>query len=60
MVQYLHIWMKLRSGVQARGLIRDAKLDKLLESDELVTIVKESRAFHGWTEGRITFPPTFK
>ncbi|KAL3153090.1 Heat shock 70 kDa protein A [Trebouxia sp. C0009 RCD-2024] len=45
---------------QARNLIRDAKLDKLLEADELVNMLREGRAFHGWVEGHIAFPPTFK
>ena len=46
--------------MQARSLIREARLDKLVEGDELVTMVRDSRAFSGWIEGRITFPPTFK
>lgn len=46
--------------MQARNLIRDAKLDKLLEADELVNMLREGRAFHGWVEGHIAFPPTFK
>ena len=46
--------------MQARSLIKEARLDKLLEADELIRMVKEGRAFQGWTEGTISFPPTFK
>ena len=46
--------------MQARSLIRDSRLSKLLEADELVSMVRNGRAFNGWTEGHITFPPTFK
>ena len=52
--------MRVTIGMQARSLIREAKLDNLLEGDELVNMVRDSRAFSGWTEGHITFPPTFK
>lgn len=48
------------SDDKARSLIKDTQLDQLLEADELINMVHNSRAFSGWTEGRITFPPTFK
>lgn len=50
----------LHTYMQARSLIRDSRLDKLLQADELVSMVHSGRAFNGWTEGHITFPPTFK
>lgn len=51
---------KMGNKLQARSLIKDTQLDQLLEADELINMVHNSRAFSGWTEGRITFPPTFK
>lgn len=47
-------------SMQARSLIKESRLDKLLEADELIRMVHDGRSFAGWTEGSISFPPTFK
>ena len=47
-------------SMQARNLIKDSRLDKLVEADELIRMVHDGRSFAGWTEGHISFPPTFK
>ena len=46
--------------LQARSFIKEGQLEKLLEADELIRMVRDGRAFQGWTEGQITFAPTFK
>ncbi|KAL0027397.1 hypothetical protein WJX79_008379 [Trebouxia sp. C0005] len=48
------------SDDKARNLIKDSRLDKLVEADELIRMVHDGRSFAGWTEGHISFPPTFK
>ncbi|DBA87288.1 hypothetical protein WJX77_005794 [Trebouxia sp. C0004] len=48
------------SDDKARSLIKESRLDKLLEADELICMVRDGRSFAGWTEGHISFPPTFK
>ena len=47
-------------GVQARSLIREGDIEQLLLADELTIMLRDKRAFSGWAEGHITFPPTFK
>ena len=46
--------------LQARALIREGDIEQLLLADELTIMLRDKRAFSGWTEGHITFPPTFK
>lgn len=46
--------------MQARALIREGDIEQLLLADELITMLRDKRAFSGWFEGHITFPPTFK
>ena len=45
---------------QARAAIKAGNLAELAEQDELQRMMKEQRAFQGWQEGQLTFPPTFK
>ena len=59
-VQLLIIVHSLTYSMQARSLIKESRLDKLLEADELIRMVHDGRSFAGWTEGHISFPPTFK
>ena len=46
--------------LQARALIRKGEYERLAEHDELTLMIREGRAFQGWVEGALTFPPTFK
>ena len=46
--------------MQARAAIKAGNLSKVAEHDELKITMKEQRAFQGWQEGNLTFPPTFK
>ncbi|XP_020080770.1 type IV inositol polyphosphate 5-phosphatase 3-like isoform X1 [Ananas comosus] len=41
-------------------LISKKQWDKLAEMDQLKHELKKGRAFDGWTEGVISFPPTYK
>ncbi|XP_072968210.1 type IV inositol polyphosphate 5-phosphatase 3-like isoform X1 [Typha angustifolia] len=41
-------------------LISNKEWDKLIENDQLKLELKKGRAFDGWTEGVISFPPTYK
>lgn len=45
---------------KARKCIRKGDLESLIKADELVNMLKTRRAFQGWTEGHLSFPPTFK
>ncbi|KAF3328396.1 type I inositol 1,4,5-trisphosphate 5-phosphatase 1 [Carex littledalei] len=45
---------------RAHQLIAENNFDKLFERDQLKFELKKGRAFGGWSEGPITFPPTYK
>ncbi|KAK9069695.1 hypothetical protein SSX86_011599 [Deinandra increscens subsp. villosa] len=45
---------------KTRDLISKNELSKLLEFDQLVRELRKGRAFSGWSEGVIDFPPTYK
>ncbi|CAH9101617.1 unnamed protein product [Cuscuta europaea] len=42
------------------GLISKKDWPKLIESDQLIREFKKGRAFDGWSEGILNFPPTYK
>ncbi|XP_038698374.1 type IV inositol polyphosphate 5-phosphatase 3-like isoform X2 [Tripterygium wilfordii] len=48
------------SYAKARELISEKEWSKLVESDQLVRELRKGRAFDGWSEGTLTFPPTYK
>ncbi|KAL5714724.1 phosphoinositide 5-phosphatase [Ranunculus cassubicifolius] len=45
---------------QTRILISRKDWSELVEKDQLIRELKKGRAFDGWTEGALTFPPTYK
>lgn len=45
---------------EARAALRKGDLAALAEADELSTMRRSGRAFEGWQEGPLSFPPTFK
>ncbi|KAM0905935.1 hypothetical protein ACQ4PT_016960 [Festuca glaucescens] len=45
---------------EARLLVGASKWSTLLESDQLLLELGKGRHFEGWSEGRITFSPTYK
>ncbi|KAG2253930.1 hypothetical protein Bca52824_084066 [Brassica carinata] len=45
---------------KARDLISKKEWSHLLEYDQLVKEYKKGRAFDGWSEGTLHFPPTYK
>ncbi|XP_022133796.1 type IV inositol polyphosphate 5-phosphatase 3 isoform X2 [Momordica charantia] len=45
---------------KTRELISRKEWSKLAESDQLSREFKKGRAFDGWTEGNLSFPPTYK
>lgn len=45
---------------KTRELISKKKWSELLEKDQLVRELKKGRAFDGWSEGTLNFPPTYK
>ncbi|KAL9682583.1 hypothetical protein QQ045_014385 [Rhodiola kirilowii] len=45
---------------KAWELISGGEWSKLVEKDQLVREFKKGRAFDGWNEGFLTFPPTYK
>ncbi|CAH8359296.1 unnamed protein product [Eruca vesicaria subsp. sativa] len=45
---------------KARDLISKKEWSNLLEYDQLVKEYKKGRAFDGWSEGTLHFPPTYK
>jgi phosphatidylinositol-bisphosphatase len=45
---------------EARQLVRARKWSMLLENDELLLELSAGRRFHGWSEGVVTFAPTYK
>ncbi|XP_038724437.1 type IV inositol polyphosphate 5-phosphatase 3-like isoform X2 [Tripterygium wilfordii] len=48
------------SYVRALELISEKEWSKLVESDQLVRELRKGHAFDGWSEGALTFPPTYK
>lgn len=45
---------------KTRELISRKEWSKLAESDQLLRELKKGRAFDGWTEGNLSFAPTYK
>ncbi|XP_058111075.1 type IV inositol polyphosphate 5-phosphatase 3 isoform X2 [Magnolia sinica] len=45
---------------KTRELISKRAWSSLSESDQLIRELKKGRAFDGWSEGTLTFPPTYK
>ncbi|KAL4557693.1 hypothetical protein LXL04_035880 [Taraxacum kok-saghyz] len=45
---------------KTRHLISQNSWDQLAEADQLLRELKRGRAFDGWTEGILDFPPTYK
>ncbi|KAK6938233.1 hypothetical protein RJ641_031741, partial [Dillenia turbinata] len=45
---------------RTRELISKKEWSGLLERDQLVRELKKGRAFDGWSEGTLNFPPTYK
>ncbi|XP_057502766.1 type IV inositol polyphosphate 5-phosphatase 3-like isoform X1 [Actinidia eriantha] len=45
---------------KTRELISKKDWTKLVESDQLVRELRKGRAFDGWCEGALKFPPTYK
>ncbi|XP_024030888.1 type IV inositol polyphosphate 5-phosphatase 3 isoform X2 [Morus notabilis] len=45
---------------KARELISKKRWSELVESDQLVRELRKGRAFDGWSEGTLKFPPTYK
>ncbi|KAF6146364.1 hypothetical protein GIB67_020458, partial [Kingdonia uniflora] len=45
---------------KTKELISKKEWSKLVERDQLVRELRKGRAFDGWTEGTLTFPPTYK
>ncbi|KAJ7969762.1 putative Type I inositol polyphosphate 5-phosphatase [Quillaja saponaria] len=45
---------------KTRELISKKEWPKLVERDQLVRELRKGRAFDGWSEGMLNFPPTYK
>ncbi|KAG7940857.1 hypothetical protein I3843_16G007400 [Carya illinoinensis] len=45
---------------KTREFISKKEWSKLVEKDQLVPELKKGRAFDGWSEGTLSFPPTYK
>ncbi|KAF5444531.1 hypothetical protein F2P56_033655 [Juglans regia] len=45
---------------KTREFISKKEWSKLVEKDQLVRELKKGRAFDGWSEGTLNFPPTYK
>ncbi|KAG7942898.1 hypothetical protein I3843_15G010900 [Carya illinoinensis] len=45
---------------KTQELISNKEWSKLVEKDQLVQELKKGRAFDGWSEGTLRFPPTYK
>lgn len=45
---------------QTRRLISQKEWPKLIENDQLAKELRKGRVFDGWSEGRLSFPPTYK
>ena len=50
----LQRWLQVRKAIKAR------KSEQLLAAEELNRMRQQGRAFQGWAEGPLNFPPTFK
>ena len=48
------------SCTQVRKAIKAQKAEQLLAAEELAKMRLSGRSFQGWSEGPISFPPTFK
>lgn len=46
--------------LQVRAALREGRIKELLAADELGIMIRSKRAFEGWKEGAVKFPPTFK
>ncbi|GAB2273630.1 hypothetical protein Dimus_008413 [Dionaea muscipula] len=46
--------------MEVRKLVATEQWGKLIKSDQLVKELHSGRAFYGWKEGSINFPPTYK
>ena len=47
-------------SVQVRQILRAGHFQELVAADELTCMRKAGKAFQGWQEGPLSFPPTFK
>lgn len=45
---------------KAKSLIKSSRYDEVLKFDQLRDQMREGKVFHGFTEGQITFRPTYK
>lgn len=45
---------------EVRAALREGRIKELLAADELGIMIRSKRAFEGWKEGAVKFPPTFK
>ncbi|XP_042495335.1 type IV inositol polyphosphate 5-phosphatase 3-like isoform X2 [Macadamia integrifolia] len=45
---------------KTRELISKKEWSKLIERDQLIRELRKGRAFDGWSEGTLNFPPTYK
>ena len=46
--------------VQVRAALKAGRHKDLVAADELGIMMRSHKAFDGWLEGPLTFPPTFK
>lgn len=46
--------------MQVRKAIKAKKSEQLLAAEELNRMRQQGRSFQGWSEGPLSFPPTFK
>ena len=51
---------RLPTLLQVRAILRSGRIQELVAADELTCMRKAGRAFQGWQEGPLSFPPTFK
>ncbi|KAJ1268480.1 hypothetical protein BS78_07G138800 [Paspalum vaginatum] len=56
----LNYRVAMDDAAEARQLVRARKWSMLLENDELLLELSKGRQFDGWSEGRVTFAPTYK
>ena len=47
-------------GSEIHSFLEKSNLEAILESDQLNIERKAGRAFQGWDEGQVAFPPTYK
>lgn len=53
----LNLWMLL---MQVRASLKAGRFKDLVPADELGIMMRNNKAFQGWKEGPLSFPPTFK